>query len=336
MGHRPVEVLRQSVFVHNLNINITTIISDNICAQSKMGNDGGSIPKRRELVKEAARDPTASEIKEARQEQQEYHWTTDPISQEPLAIPIVADCNGQLYNKSTILEFLVEGSRKEDAEAATQGTVKSLKDVVQVNFEVDSDAPRDSKTQAWKCPVTGSKLGPGSKAVFIVPCGHAFSGVAIKEVSGEKCMTCDSAYAPNDIIPILPIAETDIARLTLRMKTLQEKGLTHSLKAASGSKKRKKRDETANAAKDEANVCKATTSKTSTPVDAEGRKNGTAGINNSSAASVATKVMQDQEISKKRKANDNIQSLFTKKDKSNGAGNNSDFMTRGFSLGTKG
>ena len=304
-----------------------------------MGNDGGSIPKRRELVKEAARDPTASEIKEARQEQQEYHWTIDPISQEPLAIPIVADCNGQLYNKATILEFLVEGSRKEDAEAATQGTVKSLKDVVQVNFEVDSDAPKDLKTQTWKCPVTGSKLGPGSKAIFIVPCGHAFSGVAIKEVSGEKCMTCDTAYASNDIIPILPVSETDIARLTLRMKTLQEKGLTHSLKAASGSKKRKKRDETA--AKDEPHISKQMNSKsgiprTSTPVDAEGKKNGAAGINNSSAASVASKVMQDQEISKKRKANDNIQSLFTKKDKSNGAGNNSDFMTRGFSLGTKG
>lgn len=288
-----------------------------------MGNDGGSIPKRRELVKEAARNPSAAEIKESRQEQQQYHWTTDPISQKPLVQPIVSDCNGRLYNKDTILEFLVDGSRKEDAEAATQGTVKSLKDVVEVKFETDDDA----STKAWKCPITGSKLGPGSKAVYIAPCGHAFSGAAIKEVSGEKCMTCDVEYASNDVIPILPVTETDIARLTLRMKTLQENGLTHSLKKVSGSKKRKHKDDVAT---------KDPKAEKSVPSNGEPSKNVTASINNSSAASVTSKVIQDQELAKKRKTkNDNVSSLFSKKD-ANGSGRNTDFMTRGFSMGTKG
>lgn len=297
-----------------------------------MGNDGGSIPTRRELVKEAARDPTTSEVKASQHEQQEYYWTTDPISREPLAQPVVSDPNGKLYNKSTILEYLVEGARKEDADVITQGAVKSLKDVVEVKFEVDAEASEKAngtaKHELWKCPVTGDKLGPGSKAAYVVPCGHAFSGSAIKEVSGEKCLTCDTGYASNDIIPILPTSEIDIARLSLRVKTLQEKGLSHSLKKASGGKKRKKKDEAGDATTngvDKKDVAKA--------VNGKNDERASNGINNSSTASLTAKVLQEQEQAKKRKLNnENVKSLFSSKDQGKDAGKNRDFMTRGFSV----
>lgn len=300
-----------------------------------MGNDGGSIPKRRELVKEAARTRTATELKESQHEQQDYYWTTDPISQKPLTQPIVSDSSGKLYNKETILEFLVEGNRKEDANSVTQGAVKSLKDIVEVKFEVDSDA--SSTVEVWKCPVTGNKLGPGSKAVYIVPCGHVFSSTAIKEVSGEKCLTCDTEYASNDIIPILSTSELDIARLSLRAKTLQADGLTHSLKKASGAgKKRKKKDETIEGAP-------AKPSKDTNGAYVEGSSsqnpNGahftthSSGIKDASTASLAAKVMAEQERAKKRKTeSDNVRSLFSSKDASQAATNKTDFMTRGFSI----
>lgn len=290
-----------------------------------MGNDGGSIPTRRELVKEAARNPTAAEIKESQSEQQAYQWSTDPISRQPLAAPVVSDATGKLYNKDTILEYLVEGARKEEAERETKGAVKSLKDVVEVKFETDAD------TKAWKCPVTGDKLGAGSKAVYIVPCGHAFSASAIKEVSGEKCLTCDAEYASNDIIPINSLVDTDIARLSLRAKTLQEKGLAHSLKKVSGGgKKRKKRDEQVVEA---GNGSKEATPKASTPVREEANGNGNGKINNSATASLTAKVMQQQEASKKRKMdNDNVKSLFSNRDQSASLGNSAGFMTRGFSM----
>ncbi|TKA63931.1 hypothetical protein B0A55_10302, partial [Friedmanniomyces simplex] len=146
-----------------------------------MGNDGGSIPTRRELVKEAARNPTTSELKESQHERQEHCWQTDPISSQPLGQPVVSDSSGKLYNKDTILEYLVEGTRKADAERITQGAISSLKDVVEVKFELDPKATATAKHEVWRCPVTGDKLGPGSKAVYLVPCGHAFSGTAIKE-----------------------------------------------------------------------------------------------------------------------------------------------------------
>lgn len=278
-----------------------------------MGNDGGSIPTRRELVKEAARNPTTAQVKEARAEQAGYGWSTDPISREPLVAPIVSDSAGKLYNKATIIEYLVEGARKDDAEAQLHGSVKSLKDVVEVIFETDSENPGK-----WKCPITGETLGPGSKAAYIVPCGHAFSGAAIKEVSGEKCLTCETEYASNDIIPIVSVIEADIARLQLRVKTLAEKGLSHSLKKVGGGKKRKKGVEEAGKKKPEAVI--------------EAASNG---INNSSTASIAAKVREEQEKNKKRKTeSDNVQSLFSSRDQSKPMGKSSDFMSRGYSLPT--
>jgi hypothetical protein len=304
-----------------------------------MGNDGGSIPTRRELVKEAAKNRTTTELKESQHEQQEYYWSTDPISQKPLAQLIVSDCSGKLYNKETILEFLVEGTRKEDAEVATQGEVKSLKDVVELKFEVDSDASNtngNGTAEVWRCPVTGDRLGPGSKAVYLVPCGHVFSGSAIKEVSGERCITCETEYASNDIIPILPTVDTDIARLSLRIKDLKERGLTHSLKKAPGSKKRKKKDVDSENVTEAANGFKhsekSATSRTSTPVNGESGKNTPSGINNSSTASLAARVMQEQELKKRKTESDNVKSLFSSKDQSKPPGKSSDFMTRGFSI----
>ncbi|USW55602.1 Putative replication termination factor 2, Zinc finger, RING/FYVE/PHD-type [Septoria linicola] len=293
-----------------------------------MGNDGGSIPTRRELVKEAAKDKTTAQVKEAQQEQQEYYWTTDPISREPLTQPVVSDSSGKLYNKSTILEYLVEGARKEDADAITQGAVKSLKDVVEVKFEVDAEAKReDGKKEVWRCSVTGDKLGPGSKAAYLVPCGHAFSGSAIKEVSGEKCLACETECASNDIIPILPTAAMDIARLALRVKTLQEKGLAHSLKKASGGKKRKKGKEENGG--EEGEKLKSNGEKRKKEDDV----NGSSSINNSSAASIAAKVVKEQEQAKKRKLeNENVKSLFSTRDQSKPMGKSADFMTRGFSV----
>ena len=161
-----------------------------------MGNDGGSIPSRRELVKEAARNPSATELKESQHSQQEYYWTTDPLSQKPLAAPIVSDCNGKLYNKDSIIEHLLPSEdevKKVDAEELLQGAVKSLKDVVDVRFTVDPSISGEqngsTKIEQWKCPITNERLGVGAKAVYIVPCGHAFSANAVKEVSGELCMT---------------------------------------------------------------------------------------------------------------------------------------------------
>jgi hypothetical protein len=151
----------------------------------KMGNDGGSIPKRNELVKEAAKALTTAQIKEAQNEQQEYAWSTDPLTRKPLARPVVSDAAGHLYNKDSIIEFLLKDD--DDAEK-TEMRVKGLKDVVEVKFEIEK-GEEGERGEKWVCPITGLRLGPGSKGVYLVPCGHAFAGSVVKEVAGSVCLT---------------------------------------------------------------------------------------------------------------------------------------------------
>jgi hypothetical protein len=178
---------------------------------ANMGNDGGSIPKRRELVKEAAKALTTAQIKEAQTEQQEYAWSTDPLTRKPLARPVVSDAAGILYNKDSIIEFLLkdDGDAEKaemkkiggvkDSELGTFGDrVKGLKDVVEVKFEIEEkkqqqqgvgETSTNDMGEKWKCPITGERLGVGSKAVYIVPCGHAFAGSVIKEIAEKACLT---------------------------------------------------------------------------------------------------------------------------------------------------
>ncbi|KAJ5057081.1 Rtf2 RING-finger-domain-containing protein [Bipolaris maydis] len=327
-----------------------------------MGNDGGSIPKRRELVKEAAKALTTAQIKEAQTEQQEYAWSTDPLTRKPLARPVVSDAAGILYNKDSIIEYLLkDDSDVEKAEMKKIGGVKNselgtfgdrvkgLKDVVEVKFEIDT-AAESGASEKWKCPITGERLGVGSKAVYIVPCGHAFAGSVMKEISEKACLTCNEPYAENDIVPILPTAPTDIARLNLRLKTLKEKGLTHTLKKAPGSKKKRKHAAADGPTSSDTQTTTATTKPSSSSDEdkkAKSKENGTTakavsvtsdGIKNSATASLTRKVLQEQEERNKRRKmaqNDNVNSLFSNKEHKAAAGNSADFMTRGFSIGKK-
>jgi hypothetical protein len=153
-----------------------------------MGNDGGSIPKRRELVKEAARALTTAELKESQNEAQEYGWTTDPLTRKPLARPVVSDAAGVLYNKDAVIEFLL----KEGDKGELGKRIGGLKDVVEVKFEVaqeeDEERKEGGRKEKWICPITNRELGPGAKGCYIVPCGHAFAGSVVREVKGSACL----------------------------------------------------------------------------------------------------------------------------------------------------
>ena len=119
---------------------------------------------------------------------------------------MVSDSSGRLYNKDAILEFLLpddsgnEGLSKADSKKVLQGRVNSLRDVVEVKFCIEQEpetktssggtaSPKESK---WVCPITNKVLGAGVKAVYLVPCGHAFLESAVKEVSGENCLQVSS------------------------------------------------------------------------------------------------------------------------------------------------
>ena len=179
----------------------SSITSQACCTNSK---SQPSIPTRRELVREAARAPTTAQIKEVQREQQEHCWTTCPLSHKALARPIVSDSVGNLYNKDAVLQFLLPGdegegiSSKSDCEEVLCGRVKSLRDVVELHFEIDTElsehpsdrtnAHRHQRREGWICPITAKPLGPSVKSVYIVPCGHVFAEEAIRQLKGDKCL----------------------------------------------------------------------------------------------------------------------------------------------------
>jgi hypothetical protein len=116
----------------------------------------------------------------------------------------------------------------------------------------------------------------------------------------------------------------------LRIKTLREKGLTHGLKKAPGSKKRKKDTQTADT--------ETKTADTKTSDEKPTTEHNGNGIKNSSTASLTQKVMKEQDERNKRRKmaeNENVKSLFSKGVAGPGMGRSADYMTRGFSIGKK-
>ncbi len=313
-----------------------------------MGNDGGSIPTRRELVKEAARVPNASEVKATQVEAQTYAWSNCPLSNKPLIPPIVSDSGGTLYNKDAILEHLlpkdddVPAAAIKEKEDILQGRVKGLRDVVEVKFTYSKEGKEETKI----CPITSKELGPNTKSVYLVPCGHAFSEVAIREVAGGVCVECNEPYTPENIITILPLAKEDVEKLAARAQKLKETGLTHSLKKAPGSKKRKKHAEKdSEVAHVKEHGVNGSSEKSKSKLGEE--SNGTSkdhsahvssGIKNNATASLTAKVLGEQEERNKRRKlglNDNLKSLFSSSGYSAQTHKSGDFMTRGYSIPKK-
>jgi hypothetical protein len=186
---------------------------------------------------------------------------------------------------------------------------------------------------------------------------HIYSHVATGGEVGDRGFAdrkltrrqCNEPYAENDVIPILPIVPTDIARLNLRVKTLREKRLTHALKKAPGSKKDKKRkhadtststDATTTSSNGATKPSSSDEDKTTTKSEKKAKKDTPAsfGLKNSATASLTKKVLEEQEERNKRRKmaqNENMAGLFNKKEHKPSKGNSADFMTRGFSIARK-
>lgn len=261
-----------------------------------MGNDGGSIPTRRELVKSAARAPNMSELKATALESLAHAWAHCALTSEPLDMENVAsDWRGRLYNYEAVLRGLVPdaATSTEAFEAAFAATgIRSLRDVVRLRFKRYTPAAGDkSKEAVWACPVSLKEMGPATRAVYLVPCGHAFAEVAFKEVQDLVCPECGEAFDEENKIPILPSDAADVKRLVARMERLRDAGLTHALKKDKSGKKRKAEDADGDKSKREKREKKEKKS--------NGEKAGS--INNALAASLTAKVLAEQDENAKRR-----------------------------------
>ncbi|KAG1829984.1 Rtf2 RING-finger-domain-containing protein [Suillus variegatus] len=209
-----------------------------------MGNDGGSIPDRRDLVKNKKKAEQADKANQTR-----AVWFFCALSKRPLQEPIVSCALGKLYNKDAIIEHLLDKTAYGDA-AKICGHIRSLKDIKVLKLtQISPPPPPDLSADVAKfvCPLTFKEMNGGQPFVYILTCGCVFSQSGLRTVLGsspsngntaadeqlEVCPQCATKFSrSSDIFTINPPLEEEE-----RMYAAME--LRRSLEPVKKSKKRK-------------------------------------------------------------------------------------------------
>ncbi|XP_063002489.1 replication termination factor 2 [Elgaria multicarinata webbii] len=235
-----------------------------------MGCDGGTIPKRHELVKGPRKIEKVD--KNAELVAQWYYCT---LSQEKLSRPIVACELGRLYNKDAVIEFLLDkSSDKVLVEAASH--IKSIKNVIELKLtdnpawtgdkgNTKGDKYDDIQSARFICPIVGLEMNGRHRFCFLRNCGCVFSERALKEIKTEACHKCGIPFQDNDVIA-LNGTKADVEMLKTRM---EERRLKSKL-----GKKSKKSKAAETIVKSEAVEDSPSSSQVSTEKDATSIKSG--------------------------------------------------------------
>lgn len=285
-----------------------------------MGNDGGSIPDRRDLVKTKAKAEQAD-----KNNQTLAAWFFCALSKRPLQEPIVSCALGKLYNKDALLEYLLDKSAYGDG-AKICGHIKSLKDVVTLRLTHNpayTSSPSDdsNKRSPFICPLTLKEMTGNIPFVYVATCGCVFSAAGLKAISvpsssssgeegsgKEHCPHCAKLFSrADDVRTINPGPE--------ELEKMMEKMLAAKASTKSNKKKRKDLASANGATEDVAPPSKRTkaAAHSVTPPDVP----SPAPSINPMVSSVARKVTEQiAEEEKKRKANMSkaIASLYAPKD----------------------
>lgn len=226
-----------------------------------MGCDGGTIPKRKEVVK--TKSKAASEKREV---ELMNKWGYCCASDRNLrfAGPIVASQMGDLMTKEGAIEHIIEvrrGDRKANYTIEDHPgleSLKSMKDFKELNLKKLTDEERKTREESSKevfwadfvCPITGLEVNGKYTFVFSWQCGCVVSERAIKEVSGDKkCLVCQKAYEPDhDLVYLNPTTSKQIERNQAGLLIRKLKGskkfqkLTGGLPRSSGTTSRHQDD----------------------------------------------------------------------------------------------
>ncbi|KAM9296479.1 replication termination factor 2 [Gastrophryne carolinensis] len=169
-----------------------------------MGCDGGTIPKRHELVKGPKKVEKVDKNAEL-----VARWYYCTLSQEKLKKPIVACELGRLYNKDAVIEFLLDKSPdKPHADSAAH--IKCMKNVIELNL---SNNPAwagdkgntkgdkyDDQCAQFICPVVGLEMNGKHRFCVLRQCGCVFSERALKEIKTDLCHKCGAGFQEQDVI----------------------------------------------------------------------------------------------------------------------------------------
>ncbi|KAM4741057.1 replication termination factor 2 [Anableps anableps] len=199
-----------------------------------MGCDGGTIPKRHELVKGPKKVEKVDKNAELAAK-----WKYCALSQEKLRRPIVACELGRLYNKDAIIEYLLDKSaERPNAEAVTH--IRGMKDIKELNLtdnpewegerrNAKGDRYEDIHCGMFICPVVGLEMNGKHRFCYLQTCGCVFSDRALKEVKTEICHKCGDPFKEEDIV-VLNGTKEEVQKLREKMEEKRSKAKTKKSK----------------------------------------------------------------------------------------------------------
>lgn len=185
-----------------------------------MGCDGGTIPKRDELVKTKKKPEQKDKMADLA-----FKWRHCAISQEALVKPVMACEQGRLYNKESVLEFLIDRTKFECADSFAH--LRGLKDVKELqltenpaakeaNCAEKGDGYIDMQVADYICPVSSIEMNGKYRFCFLWSCGCVFSERALKEIKAQNCHKCGQPFTSIDIVTMNG-TEEDLTHNTEKM-----------------------------------------------------------------------------------------------------------------------
>lgn len=195
-----------------------------------MGCDGGSIPRRIELVKTKEKDP-----KPDAQSQLTSSWFYCALSKLPLQLPVVGCCLGKLYNKDALIEYLLDKKSFGDGDLICSH-ISSIKDVSTLNLTnnsayselnsmtstIQQNVVEKQIVSKFACPITMKEMNGNSRFSFISTCGCVLSEQALKEIPSNNCLKCNKEFDTQDSIPLNSTKSEEIQLLKLRMEKIKQ------------------------------------------------------------------------------------------------------------------
>eukprot|EP00124_Ichthyophonus_hoferi_P001666 Ihof_evm6s93 gene=Ihof_evmTU6s93 len=171
-----------------------------------MGADGGTMPTRDEMIKMKKKAKKVDKDVDI-----EARWRRCYLSAAILKEPIVACGAGRLYNKDTIIEYLLDKAKFLD-QATLVKHIRGLKDIVTLNLTrnpeytaaVANQGPIniDENTSPYMCPVTDLPMNGHYRFSYIKTCGCVVSDKALREIPTDTCHVCSKPFTINDVITI--------------------------------------------------------------------------------------------------------------------------------------
>ncbi|KAM4589001.1 replication termination factor 2 isoform 1-T1 [Odontesthes bonariensis] len=199
-----------------------------------MGCDGGTIPKRHELVKGPKKVEKVDKNAELAAK-----WKYCALSQEKLRRPIVSCELGRLYNKDAIIEYLLDKSaERPNAEAVTH--IRGIKDIKELNLTdnpewegerrtTKGDRYEDIHCGMFICPVVGLEMNGKHRFCYLQTCGCVFSDRALKEVKTDICHKCGDLFKYDDLV-VLNGTKEEVEKLREKMGEKRVKAKTKKSK----------------------------------------------------------------------------------------------------------